>query len=291
MISVNPNFMHVVGLLILFSFSTAFAQNSKVVEPQMILLDGGTFTMGNTGERTPCGFECPAHEVTLRPFWVGKTEVTIRQWLEFARDSSFNLSVNHDEDFDDESLPITGITAWEIRQYAVWLKSTTGKPYRLLTEAEWEYSAAGGSTDLYSTGNCITTNDANFNGKKKMGYGVDYLWDECPEGIFLNKLMPVASYPPNDYGLYDMHGNAWEMVEDCLYFDSDSAMSYVNSPADGSPILPTTEDLKNWAGCEYQGLRGGSYLSWLYNMRITYRAGLSSLRSNEIGFRIAMDAE
>jgi formylglycine-generating enzyme required for sulfatase activity len=105
--------------------------------------------------------------------------------------------------------PITTVGWDDVHQYVPWLKTMTGQPYRLLSEAEWEYAARAGTTTVYSWGDEIGENNANCRGCGSQ-------WDR-------KRIAPVGSFAPNKFGLYDMHGNVWEWVEDCLHTSYEGA--------------------------------------------------------------------
>jgi formylglycine-generating enzyme required for sulfatase activity len=135
----------------------------------------------------------------------------------------------------------------------------TGKAYRLLTEAEWEYAARAGSEKAYTWGDAIGTNNANCNGCGSQ-------WDN-------KRAAPVGSFAPNTFGLHDMHGNVWEWVEDC-YQDN-----YSGAPADGSV----------WIAGECIGpvVRGGSWFSIPRRLRSAIRLRYTAvIRLNNLGFRV-----
>jgi formylglycine-generating enzyme required for sulfatase activity len=134
-----------------------------------------------------------------------------------------------------------------------WLARKTGRPYRLLTEAEWEYAARAGTTTKYAFGDAINKQQAQFD---------------------QNKTAEVGSFPPNAWGLHDMHGNVWEWVEDC-YQDS-----YNGAPSNGSARSPPN--------CSLRVLRGGSWLNIPRVLRSAFRGRLPpDSRVNYVGFRVA----
>ena len=144
--------------------------------------------------------------------------------------------------------------------YVQWLSDKTGESYRLPSEAEWEYAARAGSKKKYSWGNDIGHNRANCDGCGSQ-------WDD-------KRTAPVGSFSPNAWGLYDMHGNLWEWVQDCW---NDT---YQGAPADGSAW--TRGD------CSLRVLRGGSWGGKPGNLRAAYRVrGTTGKRNNNIGFRVA----
>ncbi len=132
--------------------------------------------------------------------------------------------------------------SWQdAKAYVEWLSRKPGPCYRLLTEAEWEYCCRAGTTTAYSFGNGITTQQAHYNSLRTAS---------------------VGSYPPNAFGLHDMHGNVWEWTEDCWHYD------YNGAPSDGSA----------WTSgeCGQRVLRGGSWLGHPWSLRSAGRSGYDS---------------
>ena len=119
-----------------------------------------------------------------------------------------------------------------------WLSRETGKPYRLLSEAEWEYSARAGTTGPFHFGATISTDQANYDG--------NYIYGSGREGVYRKKTVPVGSFPANGFGLHAVHGNVWEWVEDCWH------ASYRGAPSDGSAWVTGGD-------CGSRVLRGGSW--------------------------------
>lgn len=195
--------------------------------------------------------EGPQRRVVIRSFAVGKFPVTRRQWRAFAgaTDSPLSKSVCayalklnaswKDPGFpQDEDHPVVCVTWGEAQAYAQWLSKKTGHRYRLLTEAEREYAARGGTTTAFPWGNEASHEHAN--------YGKDTCCAPQTSGRDRWEFTsPVGSFPPNPFGLYDMHGNVFEWVQDCY------ADSYVGHPSDGSAY-----DIKD---CRYRVARGGVY--------------------------------
>ncbi len=192
--------------------------------PEMVVIPRGSFTMGSPRyEVDRYSDEGPQHAVTIpRQFAVGKFEITVNEWnacvIAKGCDRAQNIS---------GTLPVSTVNWFDAQHYAEWLSKKTGKTYRLLTEAEWEYAARAGTSTAYSFGNSITTQQANHNNT-------------------LGRTVPVGSYPANDFGLHDMHGNVREWTEDCWN------ANYNGAPSDGSAW--TTGD------CGQRVLRGGSWL-------------------------------
>jgi formylglycine-generating enzyme required for sulfatase activity len=149
----------------------------------------------------------------------------------------------------------------DAKQYVDWLAQITGKDYRLLSEAEWEYAARAGTMTAYSWGNEIGKGNANCD-------GCDSQWDN-------GQTAPVGSFKPNAFGLYDMHGNVFEWVEDSWHD------SYEGAPTDG---LPWVED----ADAATRVVRGGSWYVDPRFLRAAFRFGYTTdLRSGSVGFRLA----
>ena len=176
--------------------------------PEMVVVPAGSFMMGSdSGDDA----QRPRHEVTIRrPFAVGKYEVTFREWDACVRGGGCKGYKPGDEGWGRGSRPVINVSREDAWSYALWLYRKTDRRYRyrLLSEAEWEYAARAGTTTAYHFGSAITPYDANFN---KL------------EG----RTVSVGSYPPNAWGLHDMHGNVWEWVEDCY------RKSYRGAPTDG----------------------------------------------------------
>jgi formylglycine-generating enzyme required for sulfatase activity len=146
-----------------------------------------------------------------------------------------------------------------------WLSRKTGKAYRLLSEAEREYAARAGTTTPFWWGSSISTTQANYDGNYTYGSG--------SKGEYRQKTVPVDMFQPNAWGLYQVHGNVWDWVEDC-YHDS-----YAGAPTDGSAWVS--------GDCSGRVLRGGS---WHYDplfLRSACRLRLpSDLRYDRVGFRL-----
>ncbi len=152
----------------------------------------------------------------------------------------------------------------EAVSYARWLSSQTGQTYRLPTEAEWEYAARAGTTTPFHTGDFITSDQANFQALQS--------YNGSPVGVFRNETLPVGSFPPNAFGLHDMHGNAMEWT--CSAFVGDYR----------SPAAPQQCDSTSTGR---RSLRGGSWSGVARNIRSAWRNSLSvNFRNRSIGFRV-----
>ncbi len=178
-------------------------------------IPAGSFMMGSPASEAGRDADETQHRETVSAFSAGKYEVTVAQYLACVsagecqepewreRGSKYNITTGSDDRYKKlgnaltaSSNPIVGVSWNNAQDYVQWLSSKTGKRYRLLAEAEWEYAARAGTPTAYSTGASIGSSQANFSG----GPG---------------RTTPVGQYPANDFGLHDMHGNVWEWVSDC----------------------------------------------------------------------------
>lgn len=226
--------------------------------PEMVVLPRGEFVMGSPGsEAGHDGDESPQRAVTIDyGLAVGRYEVTWAEWNACVADGGCNGHRPSDLGWDEGRRPVINVSWHDTQAYVAWLNSKVeGMPYRLLSEADWEYAAWAGTTTVYSTGETITARQANF-------------------GRNIGRTVPVGSYAPNPFGLYDMHGNVWEWVADCRN------NSHQGAPTDGSAW--TTGNCSGRVG------RGGSWDHSPQVLRSTGRVGLSpELRNYNIGFRLA----
>src|SRR5579883_3477316 len=192
-------------------------------EPEMVSLPGGSFTMGSNEDPS----EKPVHRVTVRPFAIGKYPVTLGEWRRCVAAKACAYAPPPGED----EAPVANLSWNDAQQYVRWLAQATGKPYRLPSEAEWEYAARGGTETKYWWGNTLEPQRANCKG--------------CNQPYDAAQPLKVGSFPANPFGLHDMGGGVDEWVADCWH------ASYHGAPADGSA----------WTGgdCFAHVLRGGSW--------------------------------
>jgi formylglycine-generating enzyme required for sulfatase activity len=241
--------------------------------PEMIVVPAGEFMMGSPpSERGRNPDEGPQRKVTFaQPFAAGKYEVTFAQWDACVAAAGCTHKPG-DNDFGRGKRPVINVSWGDTHQFVTWLAKKTGKPYRLLTEAEWEYAARGSTVAVerppaFSTGPTINPNQANYDGNFVYGGGAKM-------GIYRQKTLEIGSFKPNAFGLYDMHGNVWEWVEDC-YKDS-----YAGAPTDGSAVKASS--------CKLRILRGGAWNYYPQLLRSAYRyASAPSIRMENAGFRVA----
>lgn len=247
--------------------------------PEMVVVPAGSFLMGSpVGEVGRIDIEGPQHRVTLvQPFAIGKFEITFAEWDACVEAGGCGLQPRWwgMTPYRDPHDGILGLPGWgrgkrpvidvswdEIkREYLPWLSRLIGKTYRLPTEAEWEYAARAGTTTRYSFGDTISKRQAHFAEKV-------IIRDEDGPGT-----MPVGSFQPNAFGLFDMHGNVFEFVQDCLH------ANYNGAPLDGSAW--TREP------CFAPIRRGGSWITLPSGLRSAHRnVGGASLGDNATGFRV-----
>lgn len=211
------------------------------------------------------------HPVTIpKPFAVSKFEVTFEQWDACVSDDGCRGYRPADEGWGRGRRPVTNVDWHNARAYAEWLSRKSGKPYRLLSEAEWEYAARAGSTTAFAGGGTLTSDQANFDASTATSLN--------PEGPARLRTVPVGSFPPNAFGLHDMHGNLWEWTDDCWRDEYASA----------------SEDSLAWTAgnCGGRVLRGGSWEDYIGDIRAAARvASGSDERSRADGIRIARDID
>jgi formylglycine-generating enzyme required for sulfatase activity len=232
--------------------------------PQMVVLPAGEFTMGSPPSEQQAEAQ---HRVTIAaPFAVSKFEITFAQWDACVKAGGCDGYRPEDQGWGRGKRPVVNLSWENAEDYTVWLGKKTGKPYRLLSEAEWEYAARAGTSTRFSFGDTITPSQANFDGSPD-GTG--------PSAVNRQKTLPVGSFPANAFGLHDMHGNAWEWVEDCWHDDYTAG-----APTDGSAWLKD--------GCQGHVGRGGSWEDSQGELRSSARTGgFKDERSSTDGLRIA----
>jgi formylglycine-generating enzyme required for sulfatase activity len=256
--------------------------------PEMLVVPAGSFTMGSPeSERTPIAAayvtyrivpgglttapplssEGPQHQVTIaRPFAVGRFAVTFDEWDACADDGGCNGYRPSDQGWGRGSRPVVNVNWNDAEAYAAWLAGKTGKRYRLLSESEWEYMARAATTTPYWWGASFSTDQANYNGK--------LTYNGQPTGESRQKTLPVASFSPNPWGFYQVHGNSYDWVEDCFHDD------YFGAPVD--------EAAWRSENCKGHVVRGGAWTSAPWTLRSGYRGWFpTDFRSSNHGFRMA----
>jgi len=217
----------------------------------MVEVPAGMFMMGSNEDSS----EKPIHPVTIRPFAIGRFPVTIGEWRQCVADKACSY-----EPTGDDRSPARNLSWNDTQQYITWLSKVAQHPYRLPTEAEWEYAARGGTNTRYWWGNQTIIKTANCKG--------------CGEPHETQGPLPVGSFAPNPFGLYDMGGGVDQWVSDCWRKD------YSAAPRDGS----------SWEGpnCRERVVRGGSWRSNPSYVRTASRNFYDpAVRYPTHGFRVA----
>ena len=283
--------------------------------PEMVVIPAGTFIMGSPeNEAGHAEIEGPQKKITIKQFAASKFDITLAQWKIFVnstnrpivggcafsgfKDSSLkawnpnpvaswqNLGFSQ-----DSTHPVVCITWNDVKDYVKWLSEKTGNTYRLLSEAEWEYAARGGTKTAYPWGSTASHEFAN--------YGADSGWNGIATGRDeWEYTSPVGSFPPNAFGLYDMQGNVLQYVEDCF------SPTISDLPANGSPyktdaVLKMTGKFSFMNGkrsCDNRMVRGGDWGDPPQMLRSGFRNvapgpgfTLENYRSGGVGFRVARE--
>ena len=275
--------------------------------PEMVEIPAGNFLMGSpSGESGRSEEEGPQRKVTIRQFAAGKFDITRGQWAAFvsatSRVTKEGCEYSGFEEKDsaraswrnlgfpqDDQHPAVCVTWADAQDYVRWLREKTGRKYRLMTEAEWEYAARAGTATAYPWGSSINHEAAN--------YGAD----QCCSGLAQGRdkwanTSPVGSFPPSAFGLYDMHGNVLQWVQDCF------KGSYSGLPTDGSAFEADVQfsmsdaslRMNGVRSCSYRVLRGGDWGDPPDMLRSAFRnfapppgSSLEKYRSAGVGFRVA----
>ena len=271
--------------------------------PELVVIPAGSFTMGSSAAEQALAIagglnkdqtarESPQHSVSVKSFAAGKYTVTKGEFANFVSAKSYvteaekgdgcyvwkdnkwqtdkasnwrNVGFKQGDDH-----PVVCVSWNDAKAYAQWVSQVSGKSYRLLTEAEREYAARAGSQSAYWWGDSISTGQANYDG--------NYSYNGSAKGEYRQATVAVSSFQANPFGLYNVHGNVWEWVEDCFHD------TYSGAPTDGSA----------WTtGCSNNArvLRGGSWSGIPANLRSAFRGRYTPvIRYYSSGFRLARTA-
>ena len=236
---------------------------------EMVAIPGGTFWIGSlSSELERFSDESPQHQVRVQPFFMGKVTVTQAQWKAIASFPKVNRDLDADPSrFKGSDRPVERVSWHDAVEFCDRISQKTGKSYRLPSEAEWEYACRAGTTMPFYFGETISTDLANYDGNYIYGSGV--------KGQYRAQTIAVGSFPPNAFGLYDMHGNVWECCSDRWH------ETYEGAPIDGSAWT----DGNN----ENRLLRGGSWLSDPGYCRSAVRDDARpDERNDDVGFRVVV---
>ena len=247
-----------------FRPASAFAECRDC--PEMVVIPPGGFTMGSIAKERRTlkvlpmfdRMEQPRHRVTIAyRFAVARYAVTFDQWDACVDDHGCNGYRPDDAGWGRGRRPVINVNFADAEAYVAWLRHKTGRSYRLLSEAEWEYAGRAGTVSWYPFGNGIDPDKANY-------------------GNHLDRTTEVGSYPPNRFGLYDMTGNTAQWVADCHHDD------YAGAPVDGSAWLS--------GPCKLRNVRGGGWSLQGWSVRVAQRIGdPPDSRNTHLGFRVARD--
>ncbi len=220
-------------------------------------IPAGSFMMGSPGNEAERSDDEKQHKVTINnSFYMGKYEVTQAEWQTImgSNPSSFK---------NCPKCPVESVSWEDVQVFIKKLNAKGEGTYRLPTEAEWEYAARAGTTTAFSFGNSLSAEQANFDG--------NYPYGGAAKGKYLEKTTAVGSYQPNNFGLYDMHGNVWEWCEDWFGEYPSGSVSDPKGPSSGSNRVN----------------RGGSWFSYGRFLRSAIRfINSPSFRFNDLGFRL-----
>ena len=240
----------------------------------MVLIPGGSFTMGSPEDEE--GYESvdgPQHPVAVPSFLMGRHPVTQAQWRAVAAWKPVNQDLDPDPaEFKGDDHPVEQVSWYDAVEFCQRLKRHTGRPYRLPSEAEWEYACRAGTTTPFYFGETVTPELANYYGNGTYGNG--------PTGEYREKTTPVNQFKiANAFGLSDMHGNVWEWCED------DWHDSYEGAPTDGAARIEENREESS------RVIRGGSWESDPADCHAAFRfSTLPGLRNYLIGFRVVCSA-
>lgn len=263
--------------------------NNAELTNDLILINGGTYLMGSPETEMQRETDEVQHEVTVSDFYIGRYEVTQKEYEEVMGENPSN--------FEGENLPVENVTWYEAIEYCnklsekegltpvytidgenvSWDRSANG--YRLPTEAEWEYAARAGTTSTFNTENSISDEEANYYGHYPYGIEENYFTQENLEtepGQYRQTTVEVDSFSPNKWGLYNIHGNVAEWC-----FDYYGAYDLENTD---NPSGPTTGTLRV--------NRGGGWNDYAKHLRCAYRASTTpDQKMSNIGFRVVRNGD
>ena len=232
---------------------------SPVMDAKFVLIPAGTFAMGSPDAEPERGDDEIQHQVTISsPFFLQATPVTQGHWKRvMGNNPSYYKKCGVD-------CPVEQVSWYDVQAFISKLNEMEGTTnYRLPTEAEWEYAARAGTKTVFYTGDCLSTNQANYDGKGPLS--------GCSHGEHRKKTLRVATFAPNAWGLYDMHGNVGAWCED--WYGDYPSRSMVD------PKGPPSGSLRVNRGC-------GPF-SYARHCRSAYRSKVSpDIRVYDLGFRL-----
>jgi eukaryotic-like serine/threonine-protein kinase len=233
------------------------------VNMAVVFIPAGEFEMGSPMEEPKRDSDEGQHHIKLtKPFYIGKFEVTQIQYRVLMNENPSK--------FGGDKLPVENVSWYEAMRFLKKLSDKAGMKFRLPTEAEWEYACRAGTTTTFNTGTTLDSDVANYDARKPYADGII--------GKYLDRTTAVGSYPPNAFGLYDMHGNVWEWCNDI--YDEDyykvTPLNDPKGPQEGKPKV----------------IRGGAWNEYAYKCRSADRNHRWPKDTQSIiGFRVVLDIE
>jgi eukaryotic-like serine/threonine-protein kinase len=234
---------------------------------EMVYIPAGNFSMGCT---SPLGHQLehqlvqPIHLVTLESFFIGKYHITQKQYLAL-------MGINPAYFKGNDRQPVEQVSWQDAMEFCRRLSELTNKNFTLPSESQWEYACRAGTDTKFYLGQKINSKLVNFD---------DFTTGNSFRGGFLRRTAPVGTYPPNSWGLYDMHGNVRDWCLDTYHH------SYIGAPSDGSAWIEV--DLNDYDDSwDYHSFRGGSWND-TEEMCMSYQRGFSTMRTRQNGFRVCM---
>jgi formylglycine-generating enzyme required for sulfatase activity len=264
-------------------------QAQRYIEPidertklEMVAIRGGSFMMGApTQESGHYDDESPQHLVTVPDFYMARYPVTQAQWRAVAALPQVEIELDPDPShFKGDTRPVEQVTWYEAVEFCARLAKQTGRPYRLPTEAEWEYACRAGTTTPFYFGSTLSPDLANSDG--------NYTYGDGSKGKYRRETTPVEHFEvANGWGLSDMHGNVWEWCQDHWHSSYAKKPEHLKQNGNEAWVEKGINDNDN----HYRLCRGGS---WFYNPRYcrsAYRyASYPRDQDNDLGFRVSCSA-
>lgn len=234
---------------------------TNTLDMKFVWIAPGTFMMGSPKEENSRKNDETQHKVALtHGFYMAIYTVTQEQWTQL-------MGKNPSKFQDGRNLPVEQVSWADCQEFIKKLQDKEKKPYRLPSEAEWEYACRAGTTTPFYTGETISVEQANYNG--------NFVYADGKKGIYREKTMPIGSFPANPWGLYDMAGNVWQWCADM--FDEYPKKEVID------PQVTTGEN---------RVIRGGSWIDNPRECRSAYRGGSKpTLRHSLVGLRLCFSVE
>ncbi|VXD20426.1 SUMF1/EgtB/PvdO family nonheme iron enzyme [Planktothrix paucivesiculata] len=250
----------------------------------MVYIPGGTFLMGSLegeGDKD----QRPQHQVTVPPFFMAKYPITQAQWKAVAKWPKIQRDLNpNPSNFKGDNRPVEKVKWYDAVEFCARLLQRTGRPYRLPSEAQWEYACRAGTQTPFYFGETLTSDLAN--------YHVSRTYADEPKGKYRGQTTPVNEFPPNSFGLYDLHGNVWEWCADPWHENYEGAPTQgevwdEQNKNDNRYQIYNIENLVNLLSDERKHcLRGGSWVNYSDDGRSADRWGCPNVFGRSSGFRV-----